>query len=94
MFSLAMEAQVRGRGVVGSTSNILSFIADHVSDAIKKPFTEPLKVAHPAIVCNSDLALCTHTQDKREEEGGGAMAEFLAIQLRCQFHFNLEVGVT
>lgn len=28
MFSLAIEARERGRGVVGSTQNILDFIAD------------------------------------------------------------------
>lgn len=28
MFALAIEAKARGRGVVGSTQNILDFIAD------------------------------------------------------------------
>ena len=34
MFDLALEAQGEGRGVVGSTSNILSFILDQVDKAI------------------------------------------------------------
>ena len=33
MFALAAEAQRQGRGVVGSTSNILDFIGDKVTDA-------------------------------------------------------------
>lgn len=44
MFTLAMEAKTRGRGVVGSTSNILDFIASHVKDALDQPFLEPLQV--------------------------------------------------
>jgi quinolinate synthase len=35
MFGLAIEAQRRGRGVVGSTSNILGFIADRVTEKAK-----------------------------------------------------------
>jgi quinolinate synthase len=34
MFELALAAQERGAGVVGSTSNILSFVADRVSERI------------------------------------------------------------
>lgn len=34
MFALAAEAQREGRGVVGSTSNILQFIGDKVDDAL------------------------------------------------------------
>lgn len=36
MFSLGLEAQRRGEGVVGSTSNILSFVLGKVDDAIAK----------------------------------------------------------
>jgi quinolinate synthase len=41
MFQLALDAQKRGRGVVGSTSNILSFIGDRVREkaAAKEPAT-------------------------------------------------------
>ncbi len=41
MFALALAAQKRGRGVVGSTSNILSFIAERVKEkaAAKEPAT-------------------------------------------------------
>lgn len=52
MFTLAMEAKARGRGVVGSTSDILGFIAKHVTSALQQPFLEPLQVSflvtHPA----------------------------------------------
>ena len=44
MFSLAMEAKARGRGVVGSTSDILGFIAKHVTSALGQPFLEPIQV--------------------------------------------------
>lgn len=44
MFTLAMEAKARGRGVVGSTSDILGFIAKHVMQALEQPFLEPLQV--------------------------------------------------
>lgn len=44
MFSLAMEAKGRGRGVVGSTSDILSFIAKHTATALEQPFIQPLQV--------------------------------------------------
>jgi quinolinate synthase len=36
MFSLAAEAALHGRGVVGSTSNILAFISERVRDAIER----------------------------------------------------------
>lgn len=36
MFSLAMEAQKKGRGVVGSTSNILGFIKDQTREAVAR----------------------------------------------------------
>ena len=35
MFALAAEAQAEGRGVVGSTSNILNFILDKVDEALQ-----------------------------------------------------------
>lgn len=37
MFALAADAQQRGRGVVGSTSNILDFIGRHVDAAVALP---------------------------------------------------------
>jgi len=37
MFALAVEAQQHGRGVVGSTSNILNFIAGQVDCAVANP---------------------------------------------------------
>jgi quinolinate synthase len=44
MFALASEAQRRGRGVVGSTSNILSFITGEVDDAVAQPGQQHLQV--------------------------------------------------
>jgi len=43
MFTLAMQAKARGMGVVGSTSNILDFIAGKVSAALEQPFGEKLQ---------------------------------------------------
>ena len=43
MFRLAMEAKKRGMGVVGSTSNILSFIASTVKDQIANRTTDRLQ---------------------------------------------------
>ncbi len=42
MFELALEAQREGRGVVGSTSNILSFIKEQTSKASSN--TEPVEI--------------------------------------------------
>lgn len=44
MFTLAMEAKKRGMGVVGSTQNILDFIAAKLDEAIERPIPERLKV--------------------------------------------------
>lgn len=43
MFTLAMEAQNKGRGIVGSTSNILNFIRDKTKEAIDKKSDERLR---------------------------------------------------
>lgn len=51
MFTLAMEAKARGRGVVGSTSDILGFIAKHVTSALQQPFIEPLQVCPLKLSC-------------------------------------------
>jgi quinolinate synthase len=42
MFSLAMEAKARGMGVVGSTSNILDFIAAKLADALQHSYAQRL----------------------------------------------------
>ncbi|KAK9864833.1 hypothetical protein WJX84_004116 [Apatococcus fuscideae] len=44
MFTLAMAARERERGVVGSTSDILGFIAKKVKAAVEMPFPERLQV--------------------------------------------------
>ena len=44
MFALALEAKARGMGVVGSTQNILDFIAGKLSEALERPFPERLQV--------------------------------------------------
>ena len=45
MFALAMEAKKRGMGVVGSTQNILDFIAAKLRDAVERPFPDTLQVS-------------------------------------------------
>ncbi|MCB9791672.1 MAG: quinolinate synthase NadA [Alphaproteobacteria bacterium] len=42
MFAVASEAASEGRGVVGSTSNILNFITDKVAEAVARP--EPARI--------------------------------------------------
>ncbi|KAF6252272.1 hypothetical protein COO60DRAFT_1287195 [Scenedesmus sp. NREL 46B-D3] len=42
MFTLAMEAKARGMGVVGSTSNILDFIAAKLSGALQESYAQRL----------------------------------------------------
>jgi quinolinate synthase len=42
MFRLAMRAKARGMGVVGSTSNILDFIAGRVQEAVQQPYGQRL----------------------------------------------------
>jgi quinolinate synthase len=44
MFTLAMEARKRGMGVVGSTQNILDFIAAKVTESLDRPFSERIQV--------------------------------------------------
>mmetsp|Transcript_15315 Transcript_15315/g.36439 ORF Transcript_15315/g.36439 Transcript_15315/m.36439 type:complete len:201 (-) Transcript_15315:357-959(-) len=43
MFKMALEASSRGAGVVGSTSNILEFIAARLGEALERPFPERLR---------------------------------------------------
>ncbi|HHO53095.1 MAG TPA: hypothetical protein ENK18_20030 [Deltaproteobacteria bacterium] len=44
MFALAADAAASGRGVVGSTSNILGFITDRVDEAVRHPGPQRLPV--------------------------------------------------
>jgi quinolinate synthase len=44
MFHIAMEKSLQGRGVVGSTSDILKFIAAKVRAAAEKQTTEPMRL--------------------------------------------------
>lgn len=44
MFGLAMEARKRDAGVVGSTQNILDFIAAKLDDALQRSFPERVQV--------------------------------------------------
>lgn len=43
MFQLAMEAKERGMGTVGSTKNILDFIAERVSEALARDYPTDLR---------------------------------------------------
>lgn len=44
MFALAMDAKKRDMGVVGSTQNILDFIAAKLTEAVERPFPDTLQV--------------------------------------------------
>ena len=44
MFRLALAAQQRGRGVVGSTSDILRFVDKHVQEALDAPSPQQLRI--------------------------------------------------
>ena len=54
MFSLASEAQRRGRGVVGSTANILQFIAARVEEALHSTDS-----AHIPVVLGTEAGMIT-----------------------------------
>jgi len=54
MFSLAARAQAEGRGVVGSTSNILGFINDQVDAAAKRSSAQ-----HLAVVLGTESGMIT-----------------------------------
>lgn len=54
MFKLAMAAKRRGAGVVGSTQNILDFIAAKLATALEQPFPEKCAaVSHALKGCTS-----------------------------------------
>ena len=55
MFALAMEAKKRGMGVVGSTQNILDFIAAKLEDAVERPFPDTLQVS---LTCLPQQHIC------------------------------------
>ena len=63
MFALAMEAKKRGMGVVGSTQNILDFIAAKLKEAVERPFPDTLQVKPGSASCVQDvcagLSLCS-----------------------------------
>ena len=63
MFALALEAKARGMGVVGSTQNILDFIAGKLSEALERPFPERLQArchARLRLHCVIGLDGCSH----------------------------------
>ncbi|TYZ58421.1 hypothetical protein PybrP1_004253 [[Pythium] brassicae (nom. inval.)] len=71
MFTLAMDAQNRGRGVVGSTSNILNFIKDKTSEAVRAGSGETLR-----FVLGTEVGMVTAivrgVQETLRAQGGGA----------------------
>lgn len=76
MFALGLKAQRRGEGVVGSTSNILSFVLGKVDDAIAKGHAEELR-----FVLGTEAGMITpivrQVQDKLRDhasEGGREIA--------------------
>ncbi len=54
MFALAAAAQAEGKGVVGSTSNILGFITDQVDEAIERPGPQ-----HVPVVLGTEAGMIT-----------------------------------
>ena len=58
MFELAMEARRRSMGVVGSTQNILDFIAAKLADATRRPFPDTLQVRPAATPGLAMYPLC------------------------------------
>jgi quinolinate synthase len=68
MFALAVEAEKQGRGVVGSTSNILGFISDRVDEAVVR--AEP---AHLQVVLGTEAGMITsivnRVQQRLQEHG-------------------------
>ena len=74
MFALGFEAQQVGRGVVGSTSNILQFITDKVRERAGSD-------EHPRFVLGTESGMVTAiargVQQVLREHGGGADAEII-----------------
>lgn len=68
MFALAAEAARAGRGVVGSTSNILGFIREHLARAVARPGP-----AHLEVVLGTEAGMITsivdHVQGALGEHG-------------------------
>jgi len=76
MFTLAVEAQRRGRGTVGSTSNILGFIARKVADAVEagRPARLPFVLGTEAGMIT---AIVRKTQALLRERGTSVEAEII-----------------
>jgi quinolinate synthase len=87
MFRLAFDAQMEGRGVIGSTSNILSFIGAKVDDAIasgsaSSSTTEPDKLR---FILGTEAGMITAIvrrvqatlRDGRDRGGPGLEAEII-----------------
>ncbi|MDH3727624.1 MAG: hypothetical protein OER77_08845, partial [Myxococcales bacterium] len=102
MFTLALEAQRRGEGVVGSTSNILSFILGKVDEAIARGEGSELR-----FILGTEAGMITpivrQVQDKLRDyasEGGfGISAEIIfpvaseAIAQEPESGFGIVPGV-
>jgi quinolinate synthase len=59
MFALAADAEAHGRGVVGSTSNILGFIEQQVDAAVTRPGAQ-----HVPVVLGTEAGMVTSIVDK------------------------------
>ncbi|CAM9230987.1 unnamed protein product [Chrysoparadoxa australica] len=73
MFELAMEAQSKGRGVVGSTSNILNFITEKASAAAKSGGDEGAGVLQFVLGTEAGMttSIVKKVQKCLKEEGAG-----------------------
>lgn len=68
MFALAMEAQQNGRGVIGSTSNILNFILEKVDQAVEGKAGETIPVVL-GTEAGMVTAIVRKVQEKLQDSG-------------------------
>ncbi|MCB9699375.1 MAG: quinolinate synthase NadA [Alphaproteobacteria bacterium] len=76
MFALAADAQRHGRGVVGSTSNILGFILDAVAESAKRPGPQRVPV-----VLGTESGMITSIVTKVQDALAKAGRDDIAIEI-------------
>lgn len=76
MFTLAMEARKRGMGVVGSTQNILDFIAARLNEALERPFADRLQV-----VLGTESGMITSIVRKVQSMLDAAQRDDVAVEI-------------
>ncbi|MCB9675719.1 MAG: quinolinate synthase NadA [Alphaproteobacteria bacterium] len=76
MFELAVKAQSEGRGVVGSTSNILGFIADKVAASLGTPERERL-----SFVLGTEAGMVTAIVKKVQDQLRAAHDDTVEVEI-------------